>query len=152
MRGRRKQKRTRQGQLSWQSRCWCLICEPAIPAMMPPMIVTPAIILSFFIIFSLKNFAFSGGEGGAPSDIELCEGANPSNAVEEECVDSDPSECPETGSVDVDDDGGERKLRPRSRMKTRGRCRDKCTTVHTQRREEQKTIMTFRAQQRRLNT
>jgi hypothetical protein len=35
----------------------------------------------------------------------------------------------------------ERKLRPRSRIKTRGRCQDKCTTVHTQRREEQKTII-----------
>src|SRR6266566_7686562 len=89
MRGGRKQKRTRQGQLSWQSRC--LICEPAIPAMMPPMITTPATILSFFIIFLFKNFAFSGGisvgggggDDGNPTDIELCEGANPSDAVDD---------------------------------------------------------------------
>jgi hypothetical protein len=44
------------------------------------MMTTPATTLIFFIIFSLKNFAFSGGEDGDPSDIELCEGANPSDA------------------------------------------------------------------------
>jgi hypothetical protein len=54
------------------------------------MTTTPATILSFFIISSVKNFAFSGdfsvggGEGGdgdpSDSDIELCDGANPSDA------------------------------------------------------------------------
>jgi hypothetical protein len=56
--------------------------------MIPPMIITPATILSFFIISLFKNFLFSrglsvgggGGEDGDPSDIELCEGANPSDA------------------------------------------------------------------------
>ena len=59
--------------------------------MMPPMITTPATILSFFIIFLFKNFAFSGGisvgggggDDGNPTDIELCEGANPSDAVDD---------------------------------------------------------------------
>ena len=57
----------------------------------PPMIVTPAAILIFFIIFSLKNPTLSGGvsvdgevgDGGgpsgakddaSPSDVECCEG------------------------------------------------------------------------------
>ena len=61
-----------------------LICEPAIPAITPLMIATPATVLSFFIIFLLKNSALSGGvsvggeegEGGDPSDVK--DGANPS--------------------------------------------------------------------------
>jgi hypothetical protein len=79
-RGGRKQKHTRQGQLSWKSRC--LICGPTILAMVPPTIATPATILSFFIIFLLKNFALSGGvsagseegEGDDPSDVKWCGG------------------------------------------------------------------------------
>jgi hypothetical protein len=62
------------------------------------MIVTPATILSFFIIFLLKNLALSGGvsvggeegegddppgvkDGVGPSgiDIKSCEGTNPSD-------------------------------------------------------------------------
>ena len=84
--------------------------------MAPPMTTTPATILSFFIILSLKNFAFSRGEVGGPSDIELCEGANPSDAkisceasdasdADAGGVDIDSSECPETGSIDDNDDG-----------------------------------------------
>jgi hypothetical protein len=71
-----------------------------------------------------KNFAFSRGpsfndgegEDCDPSDIELREGASPSDA-EKYCEDSDPpdadrygvdidsSECHEKGSVDDNDDG-----------------------------------------------
>jgi hypothetical protein len=52
------------------------------------MIVTPAIILIFFTIFSVKNFAFSGGEDGDSSDVDI-----------------DWSECPaETGPVDDNGD------------------------------------------------
>jgi hypothetical protein len=63
-----------------------MICEPAILAIVPPMITAPATILNIFTILSFKNFEFSqaisvGGEGdGNPSDIKFCEGANPSNA------------------------------------------------------------------------
>ncbi|KAF8490808.1 hypothetical protein F5888DRAFT_1739706 [Russula emetica] len=56
--------------------------------MVPPTIATPATILSFFIIFLLKNFASSGGvsvgdeelegEGCDPSNVKCCDGANPS--------------------------------------------------------------------------
>jgi hypothetical protein len=50
--------------------------------MVPPTIATPATILSFFIIFLLKNSALSGGvsaggeevEGGDPSDVKWCGG------------------------------------------------------------------------------
>ena len=99
-------------QPSWQSRC--LICGPAILAMTPPMIMTPATILSVFIIFLFKNFAFSrgpsvgggGGEDGDPSDTELCEGTNPSDAEKysEDSEDSDPPDADEYG-VDIDSCG-----------------------------------------------
>jgi hypothetical protein len=70
------------------------------------MITMPATILNFFIIFSLKNLAFSrglsvggGGEGGDPSDTELCD---PSDA-EKYCEDSDPSDADKYGvGVDID--------------------------------------------------
>jgi hypothetical protein len=73
--------------------------------MMPPTIVTPATILSIFIILSLKNFAFSGGEDGNPSDAEkYCEVSDPSDADANGVV-IDSSRCTETGTVDDDDDG-----------------------------------------------
>lgn len=68
-----------------------------------PTITTAATILSFFIILSLKNFVFSrglsvggGGEDGDPSDSELYEGTNPSDA-EKYCEDSDPSDADKYG-------------------------------------------------------
>lgn len=74
----------------------------------PPMRVTIPAILSFFTILSLKNLAFSGGEDGDPSDIESCEGDNPSDAVKY-CEVSDPSDAGayvvDADSVDDDDDG-----------------------------------------------
>jgi hypothetical protein len=83
------------------------------------MIVTPATILNPFFILSLKNFAFSGGDDGGPSDAEkYCEDSDPSDAdangvdidssecaeSESECAESE-SEYPETESVDASDDG-----------------------------------------------
>jgi hypothetical protein len=67
--------------------------------MMAPTTVTPATILIFFIIFSLKNFAFSGGgEDGGSSGID----ANPSvpSDAEKYCEDSDPADADASG-VDI---------------------------------------------------
>ena len=66
---------------------------------MPPMIVTPAAILIFFIIFSLKNPALSEGvsvggeegEGGGPSGVK--DGANPSGVECCEDIDIESCEC-----------------------------------------------------------
>jgi hypothetical protein len=49
----------------------------------PPTITAPATIPTFFITFLLKNPALSGGvsggdEGEGGSDIEWCDGADPS--------------------------------------------------------------------------
>ena len=71
--------------------------------MMLLMIVTAPAILSFFTIFSFKNFSFSGGEDGDPSegsDIELCEGVNRPDA-ETWCEIGDPSDV---DAYDVDFD------------------------------------------------
>jgi hypothetical protein len=100
-RGERKPKRTRQGQLS--------ICEPAILAITPPMITTPATTLSFFIIFLLKDSALSGGvsaggeegEGGDPSGVKDGPGVSPSGI--EWCEGTDPPDidsCEGTGASD----------------------------------------------------
>ena len=50
--------------------------------MVLPTIATPAAIPIFFIMSLLKNFALSGGisagKGSDPSNVEWCDGANPS--------------------------------------------------------------------------
>ena len=104
------QKRTRQGQLSWQSRClWCLICESTIAAArVPPTITAPATIPTFFIRFLLKNSALSGGvsgdgkgEGGDPSDVEWCDGADPSGVGL--CKSTRPPDIGSSESIDPSD-------------------------------------------------
>jgi len=78
--------------------------------MAPPTIVTPTTILSFFIIFLLRNSALSGGvsvggeegEGGDPSDVKGCDGAKPSGI--EWCEGTDTSDADECG---VDSDSSE---------------------------------------------
>jgi hypothetical protein len=90
--------------------------------MVPPTITTPATIPIFFIIFLLKNFAFSGGvsvgggegECGDPSDVKWSDGINPSDIEWSKgtdssnagklCEDSDPPDAGEYG-VDIDSSG-----------------------------------------------
>jgi hypothetical protein len=74
--------------------------------MVPPTIITPAAIPSFFIIFFSKNSVLSGGvsvggeegEGDNPSDVKSCDGANASDI--EWCEGTDPPDANEYG-VDI---------------------------------------------------
>ncbi len=98
MRGGRKQKRTRQGQLSWESRF--LLCEPKVipPAIAKPTKVKIPAALSAVAVSSLKNFSFCGNEGRDTSNIELCKvkGVNPPDADSAD-GDGDGGACPSGG-------------------------------------------------------
>jgi hypothetical protein len=100
--------------------------------MTPPITITPAKILSFFIIFSLKNPALSGGvsvggedEGGNPSGVKdggdpsgIKDGTNPSGMEccegigvgIESCEGTDPADgaekyCEDSDPPDADEYG-----------------------------------------------
>ena len=102
-RGREKAETYPPRQVSLELRC--LISKPTILPIAPPTTITPARILSLFIIFSSRpeNSALSPsegvsvgaasegegggasdvtwGEGGGTSEVKWCDGANPSGSV-----------------------------------------------------------------------